>query len=242
VSSVAPITQASESDHRVGSARGLAAAQLKAQDHERRQFARTLHDSTAQRLATLIIGLGVLEDELATLDVAKVKDLLADCLASAEACAADIRELSQQLYPLLLDELGLGAALDVHVQSLSRHHEFSVTLNTDPCLDRLPRDSALALFRVVQEGLANARRHSGSNASIVHIENQNGQLLVEVRDSGRGIPNHVLTAFHQARPTPGMGLHMMRHRVESILGTLDIVSSSCGTTIRALVPLPANLS
>jgi signal transduction histidine kinase len=217
--------------------RQLSAGFLGLQDDERRRFARELHDSTAQKLAAIIIGLGLIEDELSSEQARKARRLVADCLAAAEACAADIRSLSARLHPPLLDELGLEAAMEAYVHGLFQRENLHVMLEMDPNLGTLPKDLALALFRVVQECLANVVRHSGSNAASVDFVREGNHLVLTVADQGRGIPGQILTLIWERQVSPGLGILRMRERLELVGGTLEIDASPRGTTVRAIVPL-----
>jgi two-component system, NarL family, sensor kinase len=212
-------------------------ALLRLQDEERRDLARELHDSTAQKLAALIIGLGLLEDQLESGDVLEAKRLLTDCVKSAEDCARDIRNLSGKLYPPLLDELGLEPALENYVHGLAGRGDLRVTLKIDGSLDTLPRDLALALYRVTEECLTNTLRHSGSPTASIHIARTDNNLTLKVRDEGRGIADQTLALLLQRQPGPGLGIPGMRELLEQFGGALELDASPLGTTVHARIPL-----
>ena len=211
---------------------------LKVQEEERRHIARELHDSTAQKLAAIIVGLSLLEDELASGDVPKAKRLVAEFLATAEDCARDIRELSHLLHPPLLDELGLEAALDTYVHGLVQRSSLQVTLDVDPHLGSLSKDLALALYRITQECLSNVVQHSGSKTAFVQIARAGDRLILEVRDQGRGIPVTTLAMLRERQAGDGVGFGIlgMQERLEEFDGTLEIDASPLGTSVRAFVP------
>jgi signal transduction histidine kinase len=216
--------------------RRLSSQLLKLQEEERRHIARELHDSTAQKLAAIIVGLSLLEDDLASGDVPKAKRLVAEFLATAEDCARDVRELSHLLHPPLLDELGLEAALDTYVHGLAQRSGLQVTLDVDSHLGSLPKDLALALYRITQECLSNVLQHSGSKTASVQIARAGDKLILEVRDRGRGIPETTLAMLRERQAGLGFGILGMQERLEEFEGTLEIDASALGTSVRAFVP------
>jgi PAS domain S-box-containing protein len=208
----------------------------RAQEEERRRIARDLHDSTAQKLAGLIMALGRLDEALEGAGPAE-RRLVADSLALVDDCVREVRSLSHRLHPPLLDELGLDAALDTYIQGFARRSGIAVTLDVPDDLRRPSSEIELALFRVAQESLGNVHRHAASPAASVRLIPEAGRLALEVRDQGRGIPPDRLDAIREGRPLPGMGIAGMRERIEQLGGTLAIESSPAGTTIRAVLPL-----
>jgi two-component system NarL family sensor kinase len=111
-----------------------------------------------------------------------------------------------------------------------------VELEFSPHFGRMPRETELALFRVVQESLTNIRRHSGSSRAKIVIENGPENIRLEVRDRGRGIAR---ARRKQAETLPvgfGVGIPSMQERVKQIGGSLEIQSSNQGTTVLATIP------
>ena len=94
----------------------------------------------------------------------------------------------------------------------------------------MSRDTELALFRVLQESLTNVHRHSGSPSALIRLEREDGSVRLEVCDEGRGLPSG-------KRRGLGVGIAGMRERMRQLGGRLEVESSSCGTTIRAILPL-----
>lgn len=218
------------------SLRQLSGRLLQLQDDERRRIARELHDSTAQRLAAMIISLSTLEDALVAYP-APLQKLAADCRTAAEDCAQETRTLAHLLHPPLLDELGLEVALDTYVTGLARRSRLRITLEVDPGLEKLSREASLALFRVVQESLSNVLRHSGSPSAAVQLARLGNRLVLEVTDQGRGIAPEVLAQLRRGPSGLGIGIMGMRERLEQLGGTLEIDSSNRGATVRAILPL-----
>lgn len=209
----------------------LAGQLLSAQDEERRRLARELHDTTAQSLVALTMSLAALKESASPALGEQHRKALTESAQLAEECAKEIRTFSYLLHPPLLDEAGLRAAIEWYVSGFSARS--GVEIELDLCAEpvRLPREAALALFRVVQESLSNVRRHSGSRSARITLHQAQDQVLLEISDQGRGL---------SGRPTDpgiayGMGIAGMRERLEQFGGRLEIVSES-GTTVRAKLP------
>jgi len=208
----------------------------RAQDQERRHIARELHDSTAQKLVGLVLNLGQLENRAAGMD-ASTRKLVRSSLALAEDCAKEVRALSHLLHPPLLDHLGLAAAIRDHVKALKARSGIRVKLDLPDNLSRLPAEANLAIFRVVQEGLANVHRHSGRKSATIRLRRTADQVWLEVRDRGRGLPPSAVQCRNGRPGRTGVGLIAMRERLSELGGRLDIESSKNGTTLRATLPL-----
>jgi len=206
-----------------------------AQDEARRRIARELHDSTAQNLAAAAMNLTLLKDEMSG---NKALKLLHDSLALVQECTQQVSTLSYLLHPPLLDDLGLIPALRSYVQGFAQRSGIQVTMDLPKELGRLPQEVELTLFRVVQEGLGNIHRHSGSPTAQIGLTCDSAWISLKVSDSGRGIPAETLRAFQQGRAGLGVGLAGMRERLGQLMGRVEIESSERGTTLLAVVPLP----
>jgi signal transduction histidine kinase len=107
-------------------------------------------------------------------------------------------------------------------------------------MERLDRDTELQLFRIVQESLTNIHRHSGSKTASIRIGQDDGGLLLDVRDAGKGMPAERLAEI-QSRGS-GVGIRGMRERILQMSGTLNIESDGSGTHIHAVIPIAKNAS
>ena len=96
-----------------------------------------------------------------------------------------------------------------------------------------------ALFRVLQESLTNVHRHSGASEVEIHLHHQAETVLLEIRDFGHGIPTQLMNRLHEVGAEAGVGLAGMRERMNELNGKLEIESDGQGTSVRAIVPLPA---
>jgi len=225
--------------------RELAASLLTAQDEERRRIARDLHDSTGQNLIAATLIAGRMQDML-PVAAAPLMGQLEDVLQQS---IREVRTVSYLLHPPLLDEAGLGPALRYFVNGYSERSGIDVDLDLDRDFDRLPPDTELALFRLVQEALTNVARHSHSPIARIQLAregNGSGQnVVLTVEDEGRGMPGAGMRALIGGRRAleRGVGLASMRERLHQIGGRLEIDSAVGRTIVRAIIPLreqPAN--
>lgn len=215
----------------------LSASLLKLQDEERRRIARELHDSTGQTLTALKMNIAVLRQAAESVQREWPKELLDEVEQLADQALKEIRTTSYLLHPPLLDEAGFASAARWFVEGFSARSNIQVNLEIPPQLDRLPPAIELALFRVMQEGLNNVHRYSGSNRADVKLGLENGGLRLTIRDYGRGIPAEVVDSVYSGRSDVGVGLAGMRERVSELGGELEIESDG-GTCIHVVLPLP----
>jgi PAS domain S-box-containing protein len=209
---------------------------LQSQDEERRRIARELHDTTAQQMAALCLGLSSLEPHLKVLKP-KARKLFADNAALADECLAEIRTMSYLLHPPLLDELGLEGAVRDYADGFARRSGIRVDLDLPSNMGRLAEEVELALFRILQESLGNIRRHSGSRTAFIRLIESAGEIRLEVQDSGRGTAALADTTGKNAADHLGVGISGMRARLHQLGGRLEIKSSGSGTTVCAILPL-----
>lgn len=208
----------------------------RAQDEERRRIARELHDSTAQLLAAALMNLGALEAPSTRRD-SKAGKLVRETVDLVERCTQEVRVLSYRLHPPLLDQMGLEAALRSYVNGFARRSGIEVNLDLAPGEGRLPEEVELALFRVVQEGLGNIHRHSGSRTARISLKRDGEAILLEVADQGLGMPPKTLEAIKNGAVTQGVGLAAMEERLRELGAGLTVESSPTGTRLCTLVPI-----
>jgi signal transduction histidine kinase len=207
------------------------------QDEERRRIARELHDSAGQYLAGILMNLRALMHDSVKLSEPHTARIT-DSLAMAELCNSEIRTISYLLHPPLLDEVGLASAISWYVDGFSQRSGIRVRLDIQDDLGRLPQDLENALFRIVQQSLANIHRHSGSQVAEIKINLDAENLVAEICDEGCGIPQEMLDGFHDGTRLVGVGMAGMRERIRDMGGHFEIRSSDNGTTIAVRLPLP----
>ena len=209
-------------------ARTLARRVVRAQDEERSRIARDLHDSTAQTLMAVALRLKAIENDWnghsAATQVAQARDLL---ISGIE----EMRGLAHGLYPRILEDLGLVAALTWLGRSTQTRSGVHVHLLAPASLPIERSDVGAALFRVAQEAVANAVRHSGAKHVTITLTADAKTTSMIVRDDGCGFDPEAAAA------SGGMGLFAMRDRMSLVGGTLTTDSApGAGTTVTAIAP------
>lgn len=207
---------------------------LRATEDERKRIARELHDDTAQRLATLILRVGRLAREE---DDRKRAELFEEVREEIVEAAEEVKRMSRGLRPPEIEELGLALAVRAHVRNL-RESGFRVSAqlgSVDPYLDATQK---LALYRIIQEALSNARRHSGASSATVRLFRSGEEVVGEVSDRGRGFTRDAVFDGQA-----GLGLVGMQERAAMIGGRITLDSEpERGTRIRVVVPTNADVS
>jgi two-component system NarL family sensor kinase len=182
---------------------------LLAQDEERRHIARELHDSAGQTLT--VLGMNLVQFVHKT--GRNAPELVSDAETIQEMVQQlhrDIRTASYLLHPPLLDESGLYSALNWYTQGLVERSGLQVNVDISQQFGRLVRDVELVVFRLVQECLTNIHRHSGSKTASIRIARESSQIIVEIRDQGKGMSPERLAEVQAG--VSGVGIRGMRGR------------------------------
>lgn len=209
--------------------RQLSSRLMHLQEEERRRIARDLHDTTSQELAVLNINLQRLEDMLDEND-SRLRPLLSETLQLATECSQKIRTASYLLHPPLLEEAGLRPAVLWLVNGFAERSGIRVSVSIAPDFGRLCKEVELALFRVIQESLANVLRHSESAVAEVDIRDTGRGVEVTIADHGRGLRGGLEKSESRMA---GVGIAGMRERLEQLGGSLQVRSDGHGTTVYA---------
>ena len=216
--------------------RVLSGRLMQLQDEERRRISRELHDSSGQALAALSMCLSMVEREKDKLSERAGRNL-SDALRLVRELSQEIRTMSHILHPPLLDEAGLESALRWFVEGFAQRSGINVDLELSPDLGRLSKEMEIAIFRVVQESLANVHRHSGSKTAQVCVGRDAQKVTLAICDQGHGLtadPN-----VTNGPAVPGVGIQGMRERIRQLGGSFEIHSTEGGTDVRAEIPLMA---
>jgi PAS domain S-box-containing protein len=220
------ITDRKDAEHML---RDLSHRLMQAQDDERRRIARELHDNLSQQLALLAISLQQLTIEPVPSIEASVPALQEAWRRTTEI-ASDVHAMSHRLHPSKMEVLGLVATVQAHCREVSRQ-SLTVHFRHESVPAGLSPDWALTVFRVIQEALSNAARHSGANEAHVSLVGLDTELVLRVADDGIGF---VIRGNHGG----GLGLVSMRERLQSLDGILSITSvPGKGTVVEARVPV-----
>ncbi|HET6143540.1 MAG TPA: ATP-binding protein [Candidatus Acidoferrales bacterium] len=147
----------------------------------------------------------------------------------------EIRTVSYLLHPPLLDENGLAGAIEWYIQGLTERSGLKIDLIMAKDFGRLPDDTEVAVFRILQECLTNILRHSGSRTATIRLVKGDHEVSLKVQDEGRGIPADKLTGIQSQRS--GVGMTGMRERARYLKGDMSVQSNSHGTTVYVSIPL-----
>ena len=212
--------------------RALTGRLIEAQEAERRRLARELHDGLNQQLAMLAVELGMLAQQVPE-SSAKVRDQLLNLRDRAERLSNDLRHMTHQLHPAALEHLGLVSALRGHCAEFSRHEAMRAWFHVSGEVRSTSPEVAVCLYRIAQEAIRNAAKHSQAKEAWVEIRQQRDGIRLSVVDKGVGFDLRTLKAGR------GLGLVSMRERVELISGSLTIKSApgegTCvGVRVRAV--------
>jgi PAS domain S-box-containing protein len=224
------------------SLRDLSLHLLRTQDQERKRIGRDLHDSLGQYLAVLKMNLESLESGVGSASNGFAEQL-ASCVRLADDALKEVRTISYLLYPPLLEEMGLKSAIPWYLDGFSKRSNIQTTFEADPDFRRITPEAELALFRILQESLTNVHRHSGSASAAVKLSQVNGEAVLEISDSGKGISPKLLQEFGDDwAGSLGVGLRGMNARVSQLGGKLEVQSTGKGTVVKACVPVSETLN
>lgn len=211
--------------------RSLAGKLITAQESERRRISILLHDDVGQNVAALALTINRLKRKLPDDPKLIIADL-DKIYAQLDSLIDQIRQLSHQLHPAVLEHLGLVKALQTHVDELSNEEQLAVKFSADVQTDPVPSEIAVCIYRVALEALRNVSVHSGASSADVKLREVDHCLVLEVADSGKGFD------VDKLRHGTGLGLASSEERVKLLHGSLEIRSvSNYGTRLTARVPL-----
>jgi PAS domain S-box-containing protein len=209
---------------------GVSGRLIEAQERERGRIARELHDDICQKLALVSIELEQLEMKLPD-SVTEHRSQLGESRKNIMDISADVQMISHELHSSKLGYLGAAVAMKGFCKEFSEHHELEIDFGSRDLPSQLPPDISLCLFRVLQEALQNAAKHSGVKRFEVQLWGTSEDVHLTVSDLGSGFDTK------GAIQSRGLGLTSMQERVRLVNGKLDIESKpNCGTTIRVRVP------
>ena len=200
---------------------------FRTQEEERGRVARELHDGISQMLAGVRFTLELAARKLDKGDTA-ISPEIESGTQELKAAISEVRRISRDLRPGLLDDLGLGPALQSLVDEFSTRSGVEGRFETEVFRNRLTDDAKTALFRVAQESLTNIERHAQATEMSLRLRGTRDGVRMSIRDNGTG--------FDVSQKGGGLGLRNMKERIEHIGGSLSIESGPDGTHIRANLP------
>jgi len=204
---------------------------IEAQEAERQNVARELHDEIGQVLTAVNLNLQSIAKSCHT---DKCLPYVREGINIVEQALAQVRELSFELRPSLLDDLGLAAALRWYVARYSARSQITAEVVGPANIGRIPHEVETACFRIVQEALTNIARHSRATKATVSVERLNGQLRLTIRDDGVGFDSQLLL---RGMTSAALGLHGMRERARALRGQVEI-DSTPGDGTKVVVDIP----
>jgi signal transduction histidine kinase len=211
--------------------RRLSQELVRAQEAERRSISRELHDQVGQTLTALRMELAHL-DEIRSSPDEQFKGRLEEAKRLAEQTLVSVRHLAMGLRPAMLDDLGLGPALEWQGREFSRRSGIPVEVQVDGLVDALPDAHRTCVFRIVQEALTNCARHAQANHIRVVVHGSQDAVFLSVQDDGVGMAG-------TEAPSGGLGLIGIEERARELRGAVRIHSQpGKGTTLQAEIPLP----
>jgi signal transduction histidine kinase len=204
---------------------------IRAQQEERQRIAIELHDSTGQHLIALGLGITRLRRLIRAEDARAV---LEEMSFSVKEAVKEVRVLSYLMRPTGVDEEGLEAAARGFVTGFGARTGLNVSFRAEGLVDRVGPAVRHAVFRIIQEALANVHRHAGAKGVEVELSRRSGVLSVRIADDGRGIP--ALRSGKLAPSEIGVGVASMQERVAKLGGLFDITSDAAGAVVTASFP------
>jgi PAS domain S-box-containing protein len=206
---------------------------IEAQEQERSWIARELHDDINQRIALLAVNLERLKRDL-HVSVPSLDERLVEVSEQVSSLGSDVQALSHRLHSSKLEYLGIAAAAASFCKEISEGQGIQIDFHSEGIPKKLPREIALCFFRVLQEAIQNAMKHSGSPLLEVWLRGASNEIELTVGDSGIGFDTQdVMTGR-------GLGLTSMQERMKLVHGQLFIESQPHrGTLVRARIPLDA---
>ena len=211
-------------------ARELAARLITAQESERRRIALLLHDDLSQNIAAVGMAISRLKRKPPAASELMAAEL--DQLGTQiNGLTTQIRRLSHQLHPDVLEHVGLVAALKSEVAEFGHNEQIKVEFRADVQSEQIPLDVSVCLYRVAIEALRNVSRHSGASSATVDLVEENSCFKLEVSDSGHGFD------VERAKRGSGLGLISAEERVKLLSGSFMISSKpDRGTVLQAQIP------
>jgi signal transduction histidine kinase len=229
----------SEQQHRAMAEQNedLAGRLITAQDAERTRIARDLHDDVSQQLAGVSIAFSGLRQQLGEYHIsAELQHGLSDLQQQTLALARNVRHLSHDLHPTVLQHLGLVKGLTSYCGELGRAHGVVMRCSADGDFTSISPEAALCVYRIAQEALRNVIAHAGASRADIRLLRAGDHVEITIADNGRGFDN-----TYTAKSGKGLGLVSITERVKIAGGTVSILTGDTqGTRVQARIPAHAH--
>ena len=214
----------------VGALVGAEIEMARLQDEERRRIGREVHDSLGQELTAAKLYLRRIPES--SYADAQWSSFVKEAAGAVDRALQQVRSLSYLLHPPFAEDMGLLTAIRYYVEGVTQRTGIHISAKTPKEMPRLPFEIEAAIFRVIQEGLTNVYRHSGSKSAELVVELEGNSIHLTIRDFGTG-----LAAEARNLERPGVGISGMRERVQGVGGSFNIYDAQPGTVIDAKLPI-----
>ena len=211
-----------------GKLKALTERIIDTQEEERGRVARELHDSISQILIGVRYAVELAKRQVSTKDTRATQSLDKGIEGLTDAIH-EVRRISADLRPGVLDDLGLGPALKSLIEDFKARTGLETEFTTVVFRNRLDQDAKTALYRIAQEALTNVERHADATKVSLDVFGHRRGATLRIKDNGGGMDS--------TKREGGLGLRNMHERIDQLNGTLRVMSTSAGTTIEASVPL-----
>jgi PAS domain S-box-containing protein len=204
---------------------------IKAQEEERNRLARELHDDFSQRVALQAVELQIILDALGS-SQSDVSERLREVLERMQELGTDLHSLSHNLHSSKLGTLGLSRSVGSLCREFSKQHKIQIDFDQAALSEPIPSETALCLFRIVQEGLQNVNKHSRASRAEVRLTGHPTEISLILSDNGVGFD------LSESYTSNGIGILSMKERARMLYGTFEIRSAPMkGTQIAVNIPL-----
>jgi len=223
--------QRQRAEHAEQEMRSLSSQLVKVHEEERRSLSRELHDEVGQMLTGLRMEFGKAE-RLHGSSAQEFEAHMSECKQIVDDVIQSVRDISMGLRPSMLDDFGLGAALEWQSRDFLRRYSVPVHVSLEGEVEQVPEPHRTSVYRMVQEALTNCARHAQASQITVSVRNDRQRLSVLIHDDGIGFEDSVQRA-------DGLGLLGMKERVRELNGNVTLHSTrGAGTTIQIEIPVP----
>ena len=219
----------------------MSAILIRSQEDERKRISLELHDELGQALTAMNMNLSMLEKKVAPAasGATAIKDLLEEMAGTIKTMSEQVRGLSHELRPPMLDVLGLRPALKSHIKGIQKRTRIKVYQTYTIFDQRFLPDIEINLFRIIQESLHNVVKHSGAKKVFIYLKQKEHSLHLTLQDDGKGFKINDSLGSESGL---GMGILGMQERATNLGGMFHIVShKDSGTRIDVELPLNNNL-
>lgn len=215
----------------------LTARIVEIQEDERKRVSRELHDSISQLLVSARYGI---ENALGhTRKGSKITQPIEKSMTTLDAAISEVRRISMDLRPSVLDDMGLAAAIKGLGAEFTAHSDFTVTVEAEPVHNLLSDEAKTALYRVVQEALTNAVKHSGAKNVSVCLDKTKDKIRLVIKDDGRGAP----MGIRFLQEASGLGIRNMQERIDNFNGQIQfMVVRPTGFSVSVTLPIEKDAS